>query len=636
MVDPFLIRDDDSRIKDKNIEDRYSKVYVGEDIMGEDLAPGLKRILSKKSINIFAIVLLGIFLLFVARVGYLQIWQGQYFLAQAEGNRIRTKAIKATRGIIYDRQGEILVKNVPAYSLQITPADLNQVEKEKIIKTVADYLDIEVSVIEAKLSSQPEFYYQPIEIVENLDYLKAIDLEVLTSTWPGVEIGVKGRRHYQYPFYTSHLLGYMGKISDEELPLVKAGEYQLNDRLGRAGIEQQYEQSLKGSDGSKEVEVNALGREQVTVSEVKPTKGKSLILNIDLELQKNLYDFLERQTARSGGSKAAAIALDPNNGAVLAAVSLPSFDNNIFTVPGTQGEIEKLFADINQPLFFRPWQGEYPSGSTFKPLVAVAALSEKIIDLNTTFLSTGGLAVSEWWFPDWKAGGHGRINIITAIAESVNTFFYYIGGGYGDFRGLGIDRIVEYAKRFGLTRNTQVDWPYEASGFLPSKEWKQEIKQERWYVGDTYNASIGQGDILVTPLQLAVAYSAIINGGTIYSPQIMSGYKDEVSGQTTEVSPVVMNSNFIDKGYLSIIKQGLGAVVNRGSAQYLNLLPVSSGGKTGTAQVGGDKNPHAWFIGFAPYDSPEIILAIVIENGGEGSTYAVPVAFDVFNWYFSQ
>lgn len=636
MDDPFIIREDDTRIKDKNIYDSYSKFYVGEDEIGKQPAPGLGRVFNSKKINFFSLVLLSILLLFSVRLGYLQIWENQSLLAQAEGNRISHKPIKASRGIIYDNQNKILVKNVAAYSLEIIPADMNMAEKEKIFTEIGDYLNTDPTLWLEKLDDIPIFSYQPLELAENLTYQQAIDLKVMTTTWPGVDVNVKGRRYYQEPYYIAHLLGYMGKISNDELYLVKSGDYLINDYLGRSGLEQQYESILKGSDGQRQVEINALGREQNIISEIKPTKGKSLILNIDIDLQRNLFTSLKKYTSQAGAIKAAAVALDPRNGAVLAAVSLPSFDNNIFSVADRQSEITDLFQNENQPLFFRPWQGEYPSGSTFKPIVASAALAEKIINPNTTFLSTGGLRVAQWFFPDWKVGGHGVINIITAIAESVNTFFYYIGGGYDDFTGLGIARIVDYAKKFGLTKKTQIDFPYEASGFLPSKEWKQEIKNERWYVGDTYNTSIGQGDVLVTPLQMAVAYSGIINGGTIYAPQIVKAIKDESDDSIENIEPRIIAENIIDASYLNTVKQGLRATVTRGSAQYLNLLSVTSGGKTGTAQVGGDKKSHAWFIGFAPYENPEIILVIVIENGGGGATYAAPVAFEVFNWYFSK
>lgn len=636
MNDPFLIKEDDGRIRDKKIRDPYRRLYVGEDEMSEKTVPGLGRMVNNYKINIFKLLLLVVISIFSVRLFYLQVWQGENLLAQAEGNRIRIKVIPAPRGVIYDNQDKLLVKNEPAFTLEIVPADILKSDSNAILETIANYLKIDSAEFKKKLEESPAYTYQPLVLYDDLSYEQALDLKILVSTWPGIDITVRGGRHYQFPEETAHLLGYMGKINEQELALVATGAYQLNDYLGRTGLELMYEDLLKGTDGKREIEVDALGKEQNIISEQPIQKGTSLFLNLEIDLQLQLYKTLQKYAQQANSTKAAAVAINPNNGAILAAVSLPSFDNNQFNKSSGQEIVSQYFVDENQPLFFRAWQGEYPSGSTFKPIVAVAALSERIIDISTTFFSTGGLQVAQWFFPDWKTGGHGRVDVITALAESVNTFFYYIGGGFTDFTGLGIEKIVDYAKKFGLTTPTQVDFPVEAAGFLPSIEWKNEVKGEKWYIGDTYNASIGQGDVLVTPLQMAVAYSAIVNGGNIYAPRLVKAIKDENSGEVEELGPKLLEANIIDSQYLLPVKQGLKAAVAGGSARYLSLLPVASGGKTGTAQVGGDKKPHAWFVGFAPYANPEIVLAVVIENGGEGATYAVPVAFDIFNWYFNK
>jgi penicillin-binding protein 2 len=280
--------------------------------------------------------------------------------------------------------------------------------------------------------------------------------------------------------------------------------------------------------------------------------------------------------------------------------------------------------------------GEFPSGSTIKPIFAAGALQEKVITEVTSFLSTGGLRIGEWFFPDWKTGGHGVIDVKKAIANSVNTFFYYIGGGYGDFKGLGVSGLVKYARLFGLGEPTGIDLPGERAGFVPTADWKEQIKKEPWYIGDTYHFAIGQGDVLVTPLQVANYTAAIANGGILYEPHLVSKILGEDNKIIEEIKPVVIRRDFIDTANLKIVRAGMRETVTLGSARSLNALPVSVAGKTGTAQWSTKKSPHAWFIGFAPYDNPQVAIMVLVEEGVEGSTIAVPIAKDILNWYFSN
>jgi len=287
-------------------------------------------------------------------------------------------------------------------------------------------------------------------------------------------------------------------------------------------------------------------------------------------------------------------------------------------------------------LFNRVISGEFPAGSTFKPVMAAAALQEKIINANTSFMSTGRLCVGEWFFPDWKAGGHGLTNVKKALADSVNTFFYYVGGGFGDFKGLGIDKIVKYAALFGLDKVTGIDLPNEASGFLPSQKWKEDTKNEVWYIGDTYHASIGQGDITVTPLQVANYTAAIANGGTLYEPHVVTKILDHNNNLITKIKPQVVRSNFISPENIKIVQEGMRQTITAGSGRSLNSLPVEVAGKTGTAQWSSTQATHAWFTGFAPYDQPEIAITVLVEAGGEGSTVAVPIVKEILQYYFGD
>ena len=268
--------------------------------------------------------------------------------------------------------------------------------------------------------------------------------------------------------------------------------------------------------------------------------------------------------------------------------------------------------------------------------IATAALQEGIITAKTTFLSNGGLRIGNWFFPDWQAGGHGLTNVRRSIAWSVNTFYYYIGGGFEHFVGLGVDRITAYLKEYGLSEKLGIDIPGEQPGFLPSKEWKESVKGERWYVGDTYNLSIGQGDLLVTPLQINSLISTIANGGTLYKPHLMKYEEDPITKEKVIYETEVLNDNIVNSEYTEQARLGMKDCVDYGSCRRLSLLPFTSAGKTGTAQWSSTKENHAWFTAFAPYDNPEITLTVLVEEGGGGADVSAPIAFDILNWWWKN
>jgi penicillin-binding protein 2 len=321
-------------------------------------------------------------------------------------------------------------------------------------------------------------------------------------------------------------------------------------------------------------------------------------------------------------TRGALVALDPHDGAVLAAASLPAYDNNIFSGGVSSTVYQTLVQNPDQPLFPRAWAGTYPSGSTVKVVIAAAALAEKLITPHTSFLSTGGIRVGAWFFPDWSASGHGVTDVRRAIAWSVNTFFYTVGGGHGSFSGLGVERLSAWMRKFGLGQKTGVDLPAEAEGFVPSPEWKEKTKGERWFVGDTYNLSIGQGDLLVTPLQVAVYSAAVANGGRKVTPH--------VAADTNLADP----PRVIEAEVVDVVRLGMRECVATGSCRALSDLPFPVAGKTGTAQWHSEKKTHAWFTSFAPFDRPEVVVTVLLEEGGEGSSVAVPVAREVLNaWW---
>jgi len=587
-------------------------------------------------------VLFLFFSFMLGRAGWLSIARGGYYYDLAEGNRIRVQRMEAKRGVIYDRNLKPLVRNSANFLLYFVPADLpkDKIEQKKIIQGVSENLsDVSADeIIESLNKIEPGSLesYQPLFIADNIEYEKALKLYLAADNLPGVVLTNKTRREYNlHSLSLSHLLGYTGKINQTEL--TKFGEEYLPiDYIGKTGIENFWENKMKGFNGKKQIEVDALGKEKKIINQEAGQDGHNLVLSIDIELQKKIEESVGAALKKLGLTKACAIALDPNNGEILAMVSLPSYNNNDFSVGLTREQYEKIASHPDLPLFNRCIAGEYPSGSVIKPVVAAAALEENVINENTSFLSAGGLRIDQWFFPDWKAGGHGITNVRRAIAESVNTFFYYIGGGYQDFTGLGLDRMVRYEKLFGLNAQTGVDLSGETNGFLPSKDWKLSAKGEKWYIGDTYHMAIGQGDILVTPLQVAGYTAVFANGGSLYRPHLVKQVLNNQDELVSETENKPIRSNIVSDKNIEIVRQGMRQTVTAGSAQSLQAVPVPVAGKTGTAQWSSVKGNHAWFTGFAPYDKPKIVITILVEEGIEGSSTAVPIANDVLSWYFNR
>lgn len=330
--------------------------------------------------------------------------------------------------------------------------------------------------------------------------------------------------------------------------------------------------------------------------------------------------------------------MDPRNGKILALVSLPSYDNNIFTDPANKNKINDILFDPFSPMIDRSISGRYPPGSTIKPVMSIAALSEGIIDKNTIIMDNGVLNIYGRNYFGWNRSGLGSMNVISALAQSSDIFFYTVGGGYENFKGLGVDKIDEYFWKFNLGKKLGIDLPGEIDGLVPTKEWKSSKEDNKtWNIGDTYNISIGQGDLLVTPLQVASWTSVFANKGTIYKPYLVERIISSDSGSIIkEYGPQAIKENFIDQKYIKIVRDGMREVVLSGSGESLRELNVKAAGKTGTAEFGTKGRTHAWFTVFAPYDNPEIVLTVLIEGGGEGGINAVPVAKDVLSWYFED
>lgn len=591
------------------------------------------------AITPLAVSIVVVMAVFFARLLYLQVLQGNSYRSLAEQNRTHTEVEKALRGVLYDQSGKQLVKNIPNFTLVLNPDAISfystaeyQLQREEIVAATG----LPATEIDAGLNRARESQHTVI-LREHIPYEEALQLVVRLEKVASLEVLTYYAREYSEGDAFGHLIGYTGKISEVEYQAHREEEYLFTDDIGKAGIEKSHETDLRGSDGYVDSEVDAQGNKQTIISERPAVSGNNLHLTIDSALQQRLYDELQRVVEQGSLPGASAIAIDPRDGSILALVSYPSYNSNAFSSGISNDEYKKLIEDERNPLFHRAISGEYPSGSTFKPVVAAAALEEGIITPSTTVESTGGVTIDRFFFPDWKSGGHGTTNVIKALAESVNTFFYLIGGGDNETNtGLGVERITEYAKRFSFGSTTGIDLPGEAEGFLPSKAWKEEFKDEPWYIGDTYHLAIGQGDILVTPLQIALMTATLANGGTLYQPHVVD-HITNAAGETIQIiEPTVLRSEAVSSRSVRVVQQGLREAVLTGSARSLQSLPVTSAGKTGTAQFGTGEKTHSWFTAFAPYENPEIAITVMVEEAGGGNDAALPIARTALNQYFSR
>ena len=606
-------------------EHEYVSETDGKDILEEDE--------KKPSFSTFYVICSIVAVVFLFRLLDLQVAQGAKFQYLAEGNRIRSRDVPAPRGIIYDRNGKMLAKNAASFNLELYPADLpqNKSERMEVYKKIEEISAIPASDTEKKVEKEGLFSVEPIVLTENINREDALPLIVKYNGISGVEVSARPNRAYDTIPGLSHFIGYIGKVSQDDLN--KNPDRKLTDWIGKVGLELTYENELKGSSGKEQIEVDSRGRIQRSLASLDPKPGNNLYLGINLDLQsemaKDLGDTLKELNLTSG----VVLAMDPRDGSMLGMVSLPSYDNNLFT-KNIAGEYKKLLDDPAKPMVNRAISGLYPSGSTIKPFVASAGLQEKVISENTTINDSGEIKVGDWVFPDWKA--HGHTDVRKAIAESCDVFFYAVGGGWDKISGLGVERLDKYLGLFGFGEKTGIDLSGEEGGLIPTPEWKKKVKKESWYLGDSYHLSIGQGDFLSTPLQVLGATSAIANGGELLTPHLTTKITDHDGNTIKEIGKEVIRKDFIDSDNINIVREGMRQTITSGSGKLLNDLPFEVAGKTGTAQFNNNEKNHAWFTAFAPYDNPEIALVVLVEGGGEGNEVAIPVAKKILEWYMSH
>jgi penicillin-binding protein 2 len=618
------------------VEDAYGdRAWLPPDATASSQFFGLAA--RRRRVGVFFFCLFGLVVLLWGKTGYLVAHSGA-FRARSDSNRIRTVTEPASRGVIYGSDGVQLTDNVSDLKLALVPADLPDDESARAdaVAKIADIVGVEPTVVAGLLDQFGANGYQAVTVAENVSRDQAVSLTIANNNIPAIRIINSSHRYYALTNTVTslaHLLGYMGRVTAADLKAHANGDYLPTDSIGRTGLEYSYEKELRGKPGEKKVEVDALGNEVGVVGQEDAEPGKNLRLEIDTALTAAAETSLKSVMGQTHLKKGAVIVEDVRTGGVLALVSLPSYSDNLFSTGISRAEYQKLISDPDNPLFNRAISGAYPPGSTAKLMVAAAALAEGVVTPATTVVSNGGIMYGgKWWFPDWKAGGHGVTDAKKALAWSVNTFFYMVGGGFDSFKGLGIDRLGKYFSLFGVGEKLGIDLPNEAAGFVPTPEWKQKTKDEVWYIGDTYHVAIGQGDLLATPLQMVSWTAAVANGGTLWQPRLANAFLDDQGKAVAEIKPKAIRTGIVDDKYLATVRAGLRQTVTDGSATRLQSCLMQVAGKTGTAQVSGKDN-HAWFTGYGPYNDPKIAVTVLVENGKEGSSVAVPVAKDIFDWY---
>jgi len=539
----------------------------------------------------------------------------------SEANRIQLFFHPAPRGIIYDRNGKVIVENMGSFSVFFSPTNLTWEETEEILNKLSEILNLERHSMLAKVRSSGRQPLNSILLAESVPRSQIFSLAEEKVNLPGVNIEVEPKRHYLHRNFASHLLGHLGEIGPKELEALSGAGYKLGDIIGKSGVEKIFDDFLRGKDGGRQIEIDAHGRQLRIINSVLPDEGASLILTLDERIQKLCENSLE-------GKVGAICVIDPANGEVLAMVSKPDFDPNLFTERLSPSRTRELFTDQGLPMFNRAIQSQYAPGSLFKIVTAIAALEEKVIAADDTMGCRGSLRIGNREFKCWKEGGHGRMNIVQAIAQSCDIFFYQLG------LKVGGDKIAQYARLLGLGKDPGISLPSPAWGLVPDSTWKKINFGEGWYPGDIANMSIGQGYLEVTPLQMASLISLVANGGLIYKPLVVKRIIDGQGKIVQTFQPKIIGNTRISSETLSIIRRGLREAVLSGTCQAVKFKGLSVLGKTGTAQ-----NPHgednAWFICYTPEEAPAIALAVMVEHGGHGASAAAPLARKVLNGVFA-
>lgn len=609
--------------------------------------PDPKKDLSHK-IWILRIVVIAAFAILTVQLARLQLIQGSEFQQRAQLNQLRIEPVIPSRGLIYDRYGVPVVENIPGFSAAFVAADIPRDQTlaiagnvEKLLAVPA--LETTLKIEQARASNDP---FTPVIIKDGLDKNTAFNLREQLPSMPGIQVIVDPVRRYTGGDVLSQILGYTGRVDEEDYAALKGSGYLASDRIGKAGIEATYEKYLRGAVGRKEIEKDATGREVRTLAQNAATPGNDLVLSIDLDLQRKATELTQ---AAANGGQAAAIVMDVRTGEVLALVSLPLYDNNVLSGKVDEPRLEQYLNDPKKPLVNHALSEQYAPGSIFKQITGAAALQEGVATTDTTIVSNGFIQIPNQYdpsilytFKDWKV--HGALNFYGGIANSSDVYFYYLAGGYNafgqNFKGLGIDRLARYSRQFGLGRKTGIDIAGEADGVIPDPAWKKETFGDDWFLGDTYNMGIGQGFVATTPIQMIRVVAAVANGGTLLTPRVVREVRDAQGHVVVAPGPKIEGNVGVSPENLAAVREGMREAVSVGSANLGAVPGIEVGGKTGTAEFGpqfadGSYETHAWYSGFAPADNPQIAITVFLERG-VGATNAAPLASKILDYYFHR
>jgi penicillin-binding protein 2 len=588
----------------------------------------------QKRIVIAQIVFIVLFALYAGRLFAMQILNGDVYRSRADDISKRTVTLPAQRGEIFDRSyGQPVVFNTDSFAVLVAPAEIGRENMSGLLDRLAKILRIPREQIDRKLP--PEYYhlYQPVEIASNIPYRTIAVLAENLDTLPGVSWQSKPVRNYRDTGSLSHVIGYVGDITRDELTVMYNSGYKPGDIIGKAGIERQYDELLRGREGLETRTVDVRGRlagNREIIREA-PESGKNLVMTIDSGMQ----TLAEKALGNRIGS---IVVLRPASGEILAMVSYPWYDPDIFNSNDSGTDYQALVNDTKKPLINRAIQSGYPPGSTFKIVMTTGILSEEAFPVEKTVDCRGEMTYGDrLWRCHIRRPGHGRVNLQQALAQSCDIYFWVVGRD-----NLGVERIVSYSREYGLGELTGIDIPGEVAGFVPTPQWKERRLRENWQGGDTMNISIGQGFTLVTPLQMANVVAMVVNSGVIYKPHILKEVRDPISGAIEDIArPEVLRKSDIAPSIFKTVRTNMRSVISAGTAQYpLNIKTVQIAGKTGTSEVGLADRWHSWFAAYAPYDSndPEeqIVVSVLVEAANPWEWWAPYASAIIFQGIFAK
>lgn len=573
-----------------------------------------------------ALAVVAVFLVLLLRLWHLQVLEGKHFFALSTNNRLRVRPVEAPRGFILDRNREILVENRASFDVFVTPEDVGR--SGEAVRAIAEVLQMDLEAVAARLAEGQDRPYQPLLLRKSIDERTLTALEERKLDLPGLSLRIRPVRAYPTEGMAANLLGYVSEVSQAQLAREEFQDFRPGEHLGQAGLERRFDAFLRGIDGGEQIEVDARGRALRELNRLDSRSGLNLVLTLDRRLQ-------AAAEAAMRDKDGAVVVLNPSTGEVLALVSKPTYDPNLFAQRLTAEEWRDLIHNPKHPLQNRALQAQYPPGSVFKLVTAMAALESGAITPETRFFCGGSFSLGRFTFADWKKGGHGWLDLRGAIANSCNVYFYQTA------LKTGIDEMARVAREFGLGQPPGLGLGDEARGIVPTPAWKKQ-QGDAWYPGNTVITGIGQGMVVTSPMQIALMVSAIANGGILYRPWILKRVESLRGDVIEEYGPEIVRRVNLRPETLEVVREGMLAVVNGGTGGRARIPGIAIAGKTGTAQVvrkeemkrRKDLKDHGWFAGFAPFENPQIAVVVLAENGGFGGQVAAPVAKTIFETAF--